>query len=391
MLTDFTVIGYIFLTILAMAVIWRASDWFETASEFVGRNLTDGVRGATINAIASSIPELFTTIFFLLLLKDANGFAGGVGTTAGSAIFNGMIIPALVIMAVLFLGIARSIYVSRRVILRDGIALILCEIFLILILSNQTLDWWHGLLLMVLYALYVAYMLRNMRRRQLLKDKGESSDPEEEEEPEVTANGPIFPNAILKLDLERLIIGDKPINDRSAWILLIVSTAIIAAACFLLVDACETLSVELRIPIYYVAVLIAAAATSVPDTVISIRDGLRGHYDDAIANALGSNIFDICFALGFPVFLYTLIYGQIELPGGSGDIGELRLILLIMTTVALLVYIIGRKMSLVKAILLVGLYILFVIYIVSKGFEQEWAIQISDFLQGILSYVDQLF
>ena len=34
----------------------------------------------------------------------------------------------------------------------------------------------------------------------------------------------------------------------------------------------------------------------------------QGQYDDAISNALGSNIFDICFALGFPLFLFTLIY-----------------------------------------------------------------------------------
>ena len=27
---------------------------------------------------------------------------------------------------------------------------------------------------------------------------------------------------------------------------------------------------------------------------------MKGDYDDAIANAIGSNIFDICFALGFP-------------------------------------------------------------------------------------------
>ena len=41
----------------AMVVIWRASDGFETASELLGENLSDGVRGATINAIGSSMPE----------------------------------------------------------------------------------------------------------------------------------------------------------------------------------------------------------------------------------------------------------------------------------------------------------------------------------------------
>ncbi|MEZ4991984.1 MAG: hypothetical protein R2824_16300 [Saprospiraceae bacterium] len=166
MLTHFPIIEPIFWTILTMIVIWRASDGFETASEYIGRHLTDGVRGATINAIASSIPELFTTIFFLLLLGDAEGFAGGVGTTAGSAIFNGMIIPALVIITVLFLSAIKSIPVSRRVIFRDGIALLICEIVLIVVLSSEYLYWWHGVLLMLMYAVYVIYMLRSMRKRQ---------------------------------------------------------------------------------------------------------------------------------------------------------------------------------------------------------------------------------
>ena len=81
------------LVLISSLIIWRASDAFETASDYLGRNLSDGVKGATINAIASSMPELFTSMFFLFVLRDVDGFSGGIGTTAGSAIFNSMIIP----------------------------------------------------------------------------------------------------------------------------------------------------------------------------------------------------------------------------------------------------------------------------------------------------------
>lgn len=391
MLTPFPILESIFWTIFTMVIIWRASDGFETASEYIGRRLTDGVRGATINAIASSIPELFTTVFFLLLLRDADGFAGGVGTTAGSAIFNGMIIPALVIIIVLLFGVARSIVVSRRVIIRDGIALILCELVLILLLSGYRLDWWHGLLLMVLYAVYMVYMLSAMRRRQ--KSMGSTLAPEAEADDDEQSDS-IEPEswlkAILILDLEKLIIGNRKINNRNAWALLLIATAVIAAACAILVYACELFGEAIGFPIYFVAVIIAAAATSVPDTIISMRDGMRGNYDDAISNALGSNIFDICFALGLPLFLYTVFYGPIELPSGS-EIGELRLILLILTIAALLTYIIGKKMTLVKAGVLIGLYLAFVLYIVNKGMGTEWARQISDRLQHILGGIEALF
>ena len=60
----------VILIIISCIIIAKASNGFDVSSEYLGRNLSDGVRGATINAIASSMPELLTTIFFLILLQD---------------------------------------------------------------------------------------------------------------------------------------------------------------------------------------------------------------------------------------------------------------------------------------------------------------------------------
>ena len=68
---------------------------------------------------------------------------------------------------------------------------------------------------------------------------------------------------------------------------------------------------------YFTAVILGAAATSVPDTILSYKDAMKGDYDDAVANAIGSNIFDICVALGLPLALYT---GMQMIDGGSGSI-----------------------------------------------------------------------
>ena len=112
------------LVLISSLIIWRASDAFETASDYLGRNLSDGVKGATINAIASSMPELFTSMFFLFVLRDVDGFSGGIGTTAGSAIFNSMIIPSMAILAVIYSGVTNKIKVSRKVLNRDGYTVI---------------------------------------------------------------------------------------------------------------------------------------------------------------------------------------------------------------------------------------------------------------------------
>ena len=366
----------ILLIVFCCLIIWKASDGFETASEYLGRNMSEGVRGATINAIGSSMPELFTTIFFLILLKDTDGFSGGIGTTAGSAIFNGMIIPAVVIFVVLFSGISKNINVSKKVILRDGLFLIAAEFILIYLISGSTLYWWHGLILMITYGVYMTYMLLSM--------KGEEEDEDEDEEEDDEQEDVGLLKGLITLNLESVFIGKKEINSSNAWVLLVFSMTIIGSACLLLVSSCESIGEYLNIPIMFVAVVLASAATSVPDTIISMRDAKKGNYNDAIANALGSNIFDICFALGFPLFLYCMIYGPINMnPQTIEFSSQLRILLLIFTIISFFIYYIGPNMGVFKAILLILIYILFTSYIVGESVDSEWSNNISNYLNTI--------
>lgn len=416
------------LIFLACLIIWRACDGFEVASEYIGRNLSEGVRGGTINAISSSVPELFTTLIALFVLSDQDGFAMGIGTTAGSALFNGMIIPAMCILAVVgtvVMGVrVTSVNVSTKVILRDGISLILCELILIVLINGQQLHWWQGLILMGLYAVYLAYMLLSMKSQPANgSDSGEDELSADETDDRGLfaalfywlSGGPL-------LDLEDMFVGDKQreqIRHESwnGWPLLLTSTAFIAASCWALVKACEWLGTGaantehpsytlfgqeftgLGMPAMFVAVIFASMATSVPDTVMSIRDARDGDYDDAVANALGSNIFDICFALGFPLFLYTLINGPIQMSEEvSRQSGELRLLLLVLTVVGFCVYFIGRRgidsngkqyveMKRNKAFLLLAIYSFFVLYIVGRSQDNAMAQSISESLQQFLTHL----
>ena len=49
---------------LSTYVIWKISDPFDTAANYLTRNLSEGIKGPTINAIASSLPELIISFFF---------------------------------------------------------------------------------------------------------------------------------------------------------------------------------------------------------------------------------------------------------------------------------------------------------------------------------------
>ena len=141
-------------------------------------------------------------------------------------------------------------------------------------------------------------------------------------------------------------------------------------------------------------------ATSVPDTIISVRDARKGQADDAVANALGSNIFDICFALGFPLFLYTLIHGPITMtPETIEQSGELRISLLILTIVAFFIYFVGARdrstgvprvqLHKPRAFMLLGLYAGYVVYVVGRGFDAAWTHPINKFLHRLLEGLPQ--
>ena len=375
-----TILISIALILLCCVIIWRASDGFEVASEYLGRNLSEGVRGATINAIGSSMPELFTTLFFLLVLHDKDGFAGGIGTTAGSAIFNGMIIPAVVILVVIFKGLNSSVEVSRKVLLRDGIALLLCEFVLIIILGGNVLSWEHGLVLMLLYAAYATYMMTSMNSNVSQdSDDGDDGDDGDDSDDGDEPRGSMITN-ILTLNLEPVFIRNQ-INSTNGWTLLIATMTVIGGACLLLVKSCEWLGDDLGLPIYFIAVVLASAATSVPDTILSMKDAQKGNYDDAVSNALGSNIFDVCFALGLPLFVYTIIYGPIEMSAATiANVSELRILLFILTFVAFIIYISKKKLTGIHAILLLAIYCVFTIYIIGRATEADFAKQISEWL-----------
>ncbi len=371
------------LMIVSCFIIWRSAAGFEIASDYLGRKLSHGIKGATINAIASSMPEFLSSFFFLFYLKDVNGFSGGLGITAGSSIFNLLVIPAAVTLMILLRDPSKTIELTRKVLRRDGFVLIITILILVLIIDRQSLKPIHGLLLVLAYFVYLAYMFYSMRWM-----KGDVQEkPVQEHYP---SSQPVWVK-ILTLKLECLIPGKKELNFRNAWILLVFSTLVMSLGTWLLVLGTERLSDGLNIPILFIAVILSAAASSVPDTVISVKDAKKGNYDDAISNALGSNIFDISFALGLPLFIYTLMYGPIQMESDVVELStELWMFLLVTTILGAILFNIGRKLTLWKACLFILIYLLFVLYVVGHAFQMPLAEVVSDALIGFMDWLKNL-
>jgi cation:H+ antiporter len=244
---------------------------------------------------------------------------------------------------------------------------------------------------MGLYAAYVTFMLTTMKRNVESIDANNDNnkhDDDDDDDESNTDKG--FVMNVMTLNLEPIFIKTE-INSRNAWTLLIAAMAVISSACFLLVKSCEWLGDDLGVPIYFIAVILASAATSVPDTILSMKDAQKGNYDDAVSNALGSNIFDVCFALGFPLFLFTIIYGPIEMSAETVvNVAELRILLFILTLVAFFIYIAKNKMGIMSAFLLLLIYVAFTIFILGKSVDAEFSGEISVYLDTINQYINRL-
>lgn len=347
------------IVVTASIVIMYACNSFEDASDYLGRNMPAGVKGATINAIASSMPELFTTTFLLFMFHDMDGFSAGIATCAGSAVFNAVIIPSLCIIAVLFFSKekVKFITISKSTVLRDGLFFVTAELILIYFLSGTKMMWWMGGLLLLVYLTYFSYLMYQMRNGKSDEENEENQD----EEDEIS----LF-TALRTLDFNQLFFKGKDFNTSRAWIILIISTSVIGGACYFLAEATMQLAEGFNIPPFVAAVIFAAAATSVPDTVISVKDALKGNYDDAVSNAVGSNIFDITVCLGLPLLAYGLIYGDVTLSVGQwrgANVQELRIGLVIVTVSVLSLMLIGKKLGKLKAVTLFSIYFLWLLFV----------------------------
>jgi len=118
-----------------------------------------------------------------------------------------------------------------------------------------------------------------------------------------------------------------------------------------------------QVPLFLTTVIFAAAATSVPDTILSVKDALKGNYDDAVANAIGSNIFDVCVSLGLPLTLYGLMVGPIPITETSEEGLQLIRWVMVGFTVSVLAMFFPGKVGARSGLAMLALYGGWVLYI----------------------------
>ena len=293
--------------ILSCYLLKYACDTFEQAAGYLGRNFPPGVKGATVNAIGSSMPEMFVVIACLFWFDDPSLVMVALGVTAGSAIFNGCVIPALsIIMAKDEDGKAVDhIELTKRVLLRDVFWVLTAEVALIIFLGFTSLTLWMAIALNAIYFLYAVHLYFDAQNH-------DSGDDEEYEYEEIEDKGGIA--NMFSFNFNALFFSNRALTLTTALIVLSLAILVISGASHILVVGVLGSASILGVPEFFAGLVFGAAASSIPDLILSVKDAKKGEYEDAVANPLASNTFDTTVAFALPLLVWFLINGVDSIP-----------------------------------------------------------------------------
>ncbi|MAG01913.1 hypothetical protein CMI42_01115 [Candidatus Pacearchaeota archaeon] len=307
--------------ILSSIVIFFSAKRFAKSSSAIGDylNLPRDVKGATFDAVSSSMPELLVALFSIIFFQK---FEVGIGTIAGSALFNLLIIPGICVFVA-----PVAFTVSRKVISRDAL-FYMASIFVLIVLLMYFKTW--GLLIaIILLATYLVYVYEIIIHTRKHQEKNNHNNTKSKISKEV------FP--------------------------FIFNFIIIGIFTFFLTRSSIDLSTLLGVSPIIIAFTITAAATSIPDTIISIVNAKNGDVDDATSNVFGSNIFDILVGIGLPLLIYTIYQGSVII-----EFANLEIVLGLLGSTILILYFFADTHTLNKkhGFTLLLMYLVFVSYTV---------------------------
>lgn len=325
------VVELIAFAVVGTAVIWIGTRWLEPAAETIARvyRLPSIVQGAILIAAASSFPELASVVLAALRHQQ---FELGVAAIIGSAIFNVLVIPGIVV----FFG-DDPVDASRELVYKDAqfylLAIVVTFLTFTLAVVYVPLDTggtagemtrWLALLPLLLYAIYIG---------------------------------------VHYLDI---IEGDDPVADahqRASRAMLGFVGGIIAILLGVeaLLHAAISLGELFGTPSYLWGLTVVAIGTSLPDMMLSIRAVQAKRPVVSLSNVFGSNIFDLLVAIPAGVLVAGSV--TVHLERSVPMFGFLT----VATVIAMATMRTALAVSRREAYLLLGMYAVFVGWILLES------------------------
>jgi K+-dependent Na+/Ca+ exchanger-like protein len=310
-------------------------------------------------AVGSLAPELAIALTALFHGSGEHSDVG-IGTIVGSAVFNILVITGAS-------ALARPTQITLSVVIRDCQFYVLSIALLLFTFSDGQIHPMEAFSFLLLYAAYLVILYKWNTWFP------EGTQPEEHEHvtPDSTKENkedePRSAVAALNHWTSKVLgffAGDV---EQSYVRVFLVSIAVIVGLSWILVKSVIIFGDATAIPPVVVALTLLAAGTSAPDMISSVVVARQGRGDMAVANAVGSNIFDILIGLGLP---WLIAMGMGLLTGGHTfvEVGTADLLsstlLLLGTVFGLFIFLYTeRTLSRVEGGILIAIYVVYVLWI----------------------------
>jgi cation:H+ antiporter len=316
--------------LLGTGAIWIGSDFLETAAErlSVAYGLPAVVQGSIVVAVGSSTPELASVVVAGL----AGVFDLGVGAIVGSAIFNVLVIPAAARLAV-----EQPLSASREIVYKEA------QFYMLAVSA-----------IVVTFALAVIYV------------PVPGGPPLDGQFTRPLAAIPLLLYGLYLFiqwqdvaDYDAVVETDS-IAVRREWLKLAAGLGAILLGVEGLVGGVKSLSLTFGVPTFLTGVTVVAAATSLPDLLVSVRAADAARAETSLGNVFGSNTFDLLVALPVGVLLVGTV--TVDFAVAAPMLGVLTL------ATVLLFGLLRTKLSLThgEAVSLLGAYGIFLVWILAE-------------------------
>jgi len=320
----------VIFSFLAVMVVLNFATW-KLEEELVviwkKLKLPDWVRWWTFDAVSSSLPELLTVMVWLMSFWAA-WLEIWIWTVSGSAIFNILIIPFFSILAYQWL---KKISPEKSWINRDSIF----YLFSVCVFLLWLYFWELMYMSLALIAIYIWYLFALYFDAQKNKKKNEELVNEAYDE-----------------------VKNVKISYLTIWyaLVLVYLWVEVAVACASFVWT------NLWISALVVSLVILAAVTSIPDTLLSVKSAKKWKINASLSNAVWSNIFDICIWLWVPIAIWI----QFMWLNPKVDFAQNAPIFLFLVASVIFYFWIMQKKHLnrVDAIWFLSFYLIFIGYLV---------------------------
>ena len=257
----------ILLVVASIFVLIKSADYLVDGSSGVARllHISPIMIGLTIVAFGTSLPELIVSLFSAL--GGNNDIS--LGTIVGSNIAN-------ITLGIGICAIVARLKIKSKTLIYE-LPFLLVSTFLLLILSNDRfifnterflLGRIDGLIFLTLFGVFLYYIYKSMKQDQKSVKKQFKESLEDQ--------NPTWKNVLLICGgIVGLFVGGK-----------------------LFVNSASELAITAGLSEVFVGLTIAALGTSLPELITSIVAAFKGSGDMAIGNLVGSDIFNVLFALG---------------------------------------------------------------------------------------------